>query len=146
MALVPLPGTRLEVHPARAAWLCLALVPVGYVVALALAFLSGGSDPDSDGWMGGVLLTVVALTAPVAAVVEAERAIHSTVHAEVESGHHVVVIAWIVLAASLVAIPFTLVSLESFFIGAVVVGVATAVVVSLQRHDDAHDEGAPPFA
>ena len=128
-------GTRLGVRPARAAWFCIALVPVGYVVALALALFAGGGDRGTDAWMGGVLLTVVALSAPVAAVVEAERATHSTEHAEVESAHHVVVIAWILLAATIVAIPLTVVAIESFLVGAVVVGVGTAIVVSLQRHD-----------
>jgi hypothetical protein len=126
---------RLEAHPSRAAWFCIALVPVGYVAALALALFAGGGDTGTDAWMGGVLLTVVALSAPVAAVVEAERAMSSTHHDEVAKAHHVVVVSWIVLAASLVAIPLTLVSLGSFFVGAVVVGVGTAVVVSLQRHD-----------
>ena len=128
-------GARLEAHPSRAAWFCIALVPVGYAVALALALFAGGGDTGTDAWMGGVLLTVVALSAPVAAVVEAERAMRSTRQTEVDNAHHVVVVSWIVLAASMVAIPLTLVSLESFFIGAVVVGVGTAVVVSLQRHD-----------
>ena len=128
-------GARLEAHPSRAAWFCIALVPVGYAVALALALFAGGGDTGTDAWMGGVLLTVVALSAPVSAVVEAERAMRSTRLAEVDNAHHVVVVSWIVLAASMVAIPLTLVSLESFFIGAVVVGVGTAVVVSLQRHD-----------
>lgn len=128
-------GARLEARPSRAAWFCIALVPFGYVVALVLALFAGGGDTGTDAWMGGVLLTVVALSAPVAAVVEAERATNATQLAEVEKAHHVVVVSWIVLAATLVAIPLTLVSLESFFVGAVVVGVGTAVVVSLQRHD-----------
>jgi hypothetical protein len=128
-------GARLEAHPSRAAWSCIALAPVGYVVALLLALFAGAGDTGTDAWMGGVLLTVVALLAPVAAVVEAERATHSTEHAEIESAHHVIVIAWILLAATIVAIPLTLVALESFFVGAVVVGVGTAIVVSLQRHD-----------
>ena len=129
-------GARLEVHPSRAAWFCLALVPVGYVVSLLLALFAGGGDSGVDARMGGVLLTVVALTAPVAAVVEAERAVNSVKHTEVEKGHHVVVIAWIVLAASVVAIPLTLVSFESFVVGAVVVGGGTALVLSLQRHEE----------
>lgn len=129
-------GARLEVHPSRAAWFCLALVPVGYVVSLLLALFAGGGDSGVDARMGGVLLTVVALTAPVAAVVEAQRAVNSVKQTEVEKGHHVVVIAWIVLAATVVAIPLTLVSFESFVVGAVVVGVGTALVLSLQRHEE----------
>ena len=136
MSLAPHSSAQLQVPPARAAWICLALVPVGFVVALALAFLVGEGDTGTDTWMGGVLLTVVALVAPVAAVVEAERAVHSRLHSEVANGHHVVVVAWIVLAATLVAIPLTLVSVESFLIGAVMVGVGTAVVLSLQHRDE----------
>lgn len=129
------PGTVREPRPSRSAWWCLALAPLGWLVAMLLALVADaatGIDADID----GALLVIIALVAPVAAVVEAERAVHSTLHAEHERGHRVVVVAWVVLAVTLAILPLSVVSLDSLVIGAVAVGVGTALVVSLQRHDE----------
>lgn len=85
-------------HPLRDAWIAVALSPVVLVVAVGLALALGGG---AGSWLGGALLSVVALTAPTVALLEAHRAGRDDVH-RAEVALAAAAVAWLVVVAVLV--------------------------------------------
>jgi hypothetical protein len=97
---------------ARWAWLALALVPVGWVVALAAAL---DADPDLTGGTStarGAVIGLVALAAPTAAVILSDL----VEGAGGPSGRMAVALSGILLFLTIVGLPRLLVSVPAFVI------------------------------
>lgn len=115
-------------------WVAVALVPIGLAAGLPLAFLLGERDVSPA---PGLLPGVVALAAPVVAVVLAAR----TARDGHRSGPAAAVVSGLLLLATLVALPTLVNSAEGFLpvmsvlgLAALVATTGVAVVRSHGRH------------
>lgn len=113
-------------HFARRAWVALALVPVGLVLATVLAF-AGGEHGDNANSLAGAGLSVLVLAPAAAAVFFAFLAEHAGEH----SARVVFAVSMIVAVVVLLALPTLVVSGEAVLIsaGACLIGITAIGLV-----------------
>ena len=126
----PRAGTRTAIW----AWIAVALVPLGLVLGVVIAFLLGEGDQV---FLLGLVPALVSLAAPVAAIVLAAR----VAQAGQRSGKAAVVVSGLLLVTTLAALPTLIYSFEGFvlvmgalILAGLVAAVGVAVVKSRKHH------------